>query len=132
MTLIILRTIFFIAAILAIPRMAQLNCGINDGYFKLIKIKRLSWLFNGVSGASSKKNGVIYSFLILQILGYAFGLISIIVSIIWISLLREQSVYLLVYFGIVLAVECFIVIVVSEATRREYFKREMHRPTKKI
>ena len=132
MTLIILRAIVFITAIIAIPRMAQINCGINDDYFRLVKIRRLSWLFNGVSGVSSKKHGVIYSFLILQILGYAFGLISTIVSIVWISLLREQSTYLLVYFGIVLAVECLVVIVVTEATRRVYFKREKHRKTPNV
>ena len=58
------------------PVIQQGKVYIDDTPFRLIKIKKLSFLFWGVGRQSSSKHGVILSMFCVQIMGYVLALLT--------------------------------------------------------
>lgn len=79
----IIGIIFIILVIVIWPILASITPDINDNYFKLIKIKKFSFMFRGVDFESAKKNGIIKALFILQIIGYSLAFISAILVLIF-------------------------------------------------
>lgn len=127
----ILYIIFFIIVIAILPKMFIINCGLNDGKFRLIKIKKwYSFLFNGIAFESSKKHGIIKQCLILQVVGYVLSLISIIIAVIWVTQLADYKNYLFTYFGVICLIESIssmivIFILKKKAKKAEYYNKKI-------
>lgn len=80
----IISIVILISAMALFPVFLQLTAyqGINDNYFKRIKIRRFKFLFKAIDWQSTAKRGVIIPMLVVQISGYILALISIILTII--------------------------------------------------
>lgn len=68
-------SISFVIAIL--PVVSQYKCGINNGWFKTIKIKKFSFLFRAPMG-DSVKDGLAWPLFIVQLFGYFLSFVGVI------------------------------------------------------
>ena len=67
-------SISFVIAIL--PVVSQCKCGINNGWFKTIKIKKFSFLFRAPMG-DSVKDGLAWPLFIVQLFGYFLSFVGV-------------------------------------------------------
>ncbi len=100
------------------PYIAQGNCGINDSYFKRIKIKRLGFLFCGVNRESASKHGLIKSLFIIQLIGYILMILSaILVFILLFAVKVEDNMRLtLIVLSSILGAELIALVAVMAIT----------------
>lgn len=97
----VIGIVFYSLAIAIMPILMFLKCEFGDNYFKLIKIKKLSFLFFGLHGASSKKHGIIRACLVLQIIGYVLSITMIVIGIVWMNMPSLNKNYIFIVYGIV-------------------------------
>lgn len=131
--MVILTIIMFILFMGFLPVFAQGNCGINDAYFKRIKVKRLGFLFRGVDWESASKRGLIKSLFIIQIIGYILMLLStILVFILLFAVNVEDNIKLtIIVISSILVAEVIAVIVVIVITGAVAKRREENNYTVK-
>lgn len=109
----IIAIIFLIFFMASFPVFLQSTAyqGINDNYFKRIKIKRFKFLFKAIGWQSTAKRGVIIPMLIIQIMGYVFALAAVIAScVLLLSVYNENNLRILL---IVNSSMCGVVMIVS-------------------
>lgn len=82
---VIFAIVILILLMALVPVLLQLTAyqGINDKYFRRIKLKHFKFLFKAIGWQSSAKRGVIIPMLVIQISGYIFALISTIFTIVY-------------------------------------------------
>lgn len=108
----VIDIVFFSLAVAIMPILMFLKCEFGDNHFKLIKIKKLSFLFFGLNGASSKKHGIIRACLVLQIIGYVLSITMIVIGIVLINIPNENKKYIITVYGIVWFLESLVSIIV--------------------
>ena len=83
MDYVILLDLFCIFLIIGIPIFLQRTSyqTIHENKFKLIKLKKIGFLFKGMQGQSATSPGVIWPMLVVQIQGYILGIIALIFMI---------------------------------------------------
>lgn len=130
----IIALIFFILLMGFFPVFAQMTAyqGINDAYFKRIKIKRFKFLFKGTAWQSPEKRGVIKPMLAVQLMGYILELISIIlVFVLLFAVSVEDKINLaLLIISSIFGTEIIALIVVMAITGAVSRKREKESYTK--
>ena len=123
----IICIILFIIFMAIIPYFSQFNLvEINDKNFKLIKIKRLSFLFRAIGGESVKKQGIILSLLFIQILGDVFSIISAILFPILVAFRVELNLIFIVIsinFGVICLITVIIELITMMISRHRDYKR---------
>lgn len=124
----IISIVILILAMALVPVFLQLTAyqGINDNYFKRIKLKRFNFLFKAIGWQSARKRGVIISMLIIQLSGYIIALISIILTIILVISINGDNRLLITVIvnGAILGIEIITTIVTFIITCSVSRKRE--------
>lgn len=116
MDYVILLDLFCIFLIIGIPIFLQRTAyqTIHENKFKLIKLKKIGFLFKGMQGQSATSHGVIWPMLMVQIQGYILGIIALIFMI---CVLEFKFVDITLVSLIIIAtliIHCFICVVVTE------------------
>lgn len=116
MDYVILLDLFCIFLIIGIPIFLQRTAyqTIHENKFKLIKLKKIGFLFRGMQGQSATSHGVIWPMLVVQIQGYILGIIALIFMI---CVLEFKFVDITLVSLIIIAtliIHCFICVVVTE------------------
>ena len=112
----ILIGFIFASLIVAIPIFMQRTTyqSIDERKFKIYKLKKIGFLFNGMQGESSSSHGIILPMLIIQIQGYIVGILSFsLVVINEIIQLFNDSVLMVI---IILFIHVFVVILLTVIT----------------
>lgn len=116
-----------VVAVLAmgyIPYLAQwkLYDTVNDKMFKLIKVKKLAFLFCGVSGESVSKHGMIKGLFAIQVTGYVFALLSTVAAIILPLVfkvdLRTTMFILFIALGVLVVALVIVIIITGIISKR--------------
>ena len=116
MDYVILLDLFCIFLIIATPIFMQRTAyqTIHENKFKLIKLKKIGFLFKGMQGQSATSHGVIWPMLVVQIQGYILGIIALIFMV---CVLEFEFVDITLVSLIIIAtliIHCFICVVVTE------------------
>lgn len=107
-----------------IPYVGQWNHSdtINDKMFKLIKIKRLAFLFCGISRESASKHGMIKGLFAIQVTGYVFALLSTVAAIILPLVfgidLRRTMFILFIALGVLVVALVIVILTTGIISRR--------------
>lgn len=88
--------------------------GVNDNYFKRIKIRHFNFMFKAIAWQSSAERGVIIPMLVIQIMGYIFALVAIIVSCVLLLVVYNENILRILL--IVNSSMCGVVIIASFVT----------------
>ena len=124
----IISIVILISAMALFPVFLQLTAyqGINDNYFKRIKIRRFNFLFKAIGWQSAAKRGVIIPMLVVQISGYILALISIILTIILVFAINVDNrlQITVIVNGAILGIEIIAAIVTVIITSIVSRKRE--------
>lgn len=124
----IISIVILISAMALFPVFLQLTAyqGINDNYFKRIKIRRFKFLFKAIDWQSAAKRGVIIPMLVVQISGYILALISIILTIILVFAINVDNrlQITVIVNGAILGIEIIAAIVTVIITSIVSRKRE--------
>lgn len=124
----IISIVILISAMALFPVFLQLTAyqGINDNYFKRIKIRRFKFLFKAINWQSAVKRGVIIPMLVVQISGYILALISIILTIILVFAINVDNrlQITVIVNGAILGIEIIAAIVTYIVTGIVSRKRE--------
>lgn len=112
----IISIVILILAMALVPIFLQLTAyqGINDNYFKRIKIRYFKFMFKAIEWQSAAKRGVIIPMLVIQIMGYIFALVATIVTCILLFAVHNENNLQLIL--IVNSVMCGLVIIISIVT----------------
>lgn len=114
-----------ILLMVAFPYTAQINCGIDDSNFKLIKVKRFGFLFCGVYMESASKHGLIKSLYVIQIVGYILAFLSTILVFILLFAINvaDNMKLTLITISSILGAEIIALFLTMIITQRESKKR---------
>ena len=120
--------VILILAMALIPVFLQLTAyqGINDNYFKRIKIRRFKFLFKAIGWQSVAKRGVIIPMLVIQMSGYILAFISMILTIILVFAINVDNhlQITVIVNGAILGIEIIATIVTVIITSIVSRKRE--------
>lgn len=90
--------LFIMACVVAFPILGQIKMhqSINEKGLKLVKIKRLGFLFRGMQGESPSTHGVVIPMLYIQIQGYVLGFLILIFGMFSSFELNPTTVFILI------------------------------------
>ncbi len=110
--------VFSVILMFFFPVFSQIKSEVNNGAFnKLIKIKKMAFMFRAPSGISVSKEGVALPLFIMQLMGYIISAISIIlnaVMLIWIKVpIRTMAIVTFSIMGAEILVMTIVTIILE-------------------
>ena len=132
----IICTIFFLIAIPILPNLLQLKSEVNNSAFRLVKIKRFSFLFRAPNGMSVSKDGIATPIFVSQLLGYILFVILTTLNL-FCYFISEKTFFIIasitcllfVIEAVVLVI--FDIILLRSSRSKQYFKRDKCKKNKK-
>lgn len=106
-----IMSVFFIMLMALIPPFSQFKSMVNNGAFRQIKVKKLSFMFRAPQGISVSKEGVALPVFIIQVIGYVTALLCAITDIILFVLLESPLVIIVIVTIATLVTEVIAVII---------------------
>lgn len=133
---IIMCNILSLVLIPVLPIVAQLKSRVNNGAFKLIQIKHLSFLFRAPNGMSVTIEGIALPIFISQLIGYLlFFLLGLLDLLLY---FMSPAIFTIMTFviGLILLTEMIILVVfdmvlLKLSRSKQYFKRDKCEKNKK-
>ncbi len=109
----IIGIVFMIALMALIPPFMQFKITdtVNSGAFRLIKIKKLSFMFRAPGGESVREYGVPIPLFAIQVAGYVLAIFSIILNVLLLTLLQDYFKTMAIITSVILGVEVVFIII---------------------
>ena len=132
----IICTIFFLIAIPILPNLLQLKSEVNNSAFRLVKIKRFSFLFRAPNGMSVSKDGIATPIFVSQLLGYILFVILTTLNL-FCYFISEKTFFIIASITCLLFVIEAVVLVIFDiillrlSRSKQYFKRDKCKKNKK-
>jgi hypothetical protein len=118
------------------PIVAQLKSQVNNGAFKLIQIKHLSFLFRAPNGTSVTIEGIALPIFISQLIGYILfcllGILDLLLYFMSPTLFTIMTFVIgLILFAEMISLAVFDMVLLKLSRSKQYFKRNKCKKTKK-
>jgi len=103
--------VFFTLLMALAPVGMQFKSEVNNGAFRLIKIKKFAFMFRAPNGISVSKEGVAVPLFVVQVAGYLIAILSIPLNILLLVLLENPMKAMAIVTATILGAEILFLIV---------------------